>query len=94
MIENVLANFLGRVLPLTAAFWLSAGLVFAAGVLLNLRQGWKALIHIKTRTAQIAIYLRHVGLRLTIPREFSIPHDFATPLALAVFPSVYILLMC
>lgn len=77
VIENVLANFLGRVLPLTAAFWLSAGLVFAAGVLLNLWQGWKALIQIKIRPAQIAIFLILFGLSFSIQRGFAIYDDFA-----------------
>ena len=77
IVETILANFVGRVLPMTLAFWLCAALVFAAGLLLNLREGWRALIQIKFRPVQIAVFLLLFGVSFLISRGFAIYDDFA-----------------
>ena len=77
IIETILANFLGRVLPMTLAFWLCALLVFAAGLLLNLKDGWKSLIQINIRPLQITVFLLLFGLSFLISRGYAVYDDFA-----------------
>jgi len=77
IIETMLANYLGRVLPLSLAFWLCAILVFAAGLLLNLKEGWKSLVQIRIRPVQIAVFLLLFGISFLIQRGFAIYDDFA-----------------
>ena len=77
IIETILANFIGRVLPMTLAFWLCAVLVFAAGLLLNLKIGWKNLLKIKIRPVQMAVFLLLFGVSFLISRGFAIYDDFA-----------------
>ena len=77
IIETILANFIGRVLPMTLAFWMCAVLVFAAGLLLNLKNGWKNLLKIKVRPVQMAVFLLLFGVSFLISRGFAIYDDFA-----------------
>lgn len=77
VVENILANFLGRVLPLGAAFWLAAGIVFGIGLMLNWRQGWKELFSLPLHPWQIAVWLGLFGLSFAIQRGYAIYDDFA-----------------
>ncbi|MDX9865032.1 MAG: hypothetical protein RBT34_09525 [Anaerolineaceae bacterium] len=77
IIETILANFIGRVLPLPMAFWLCAVLVFVGGLLLNLKNGWKSLFQIKLYPVQLAVFLLLFGVSFLISRGFAIYDDFA-----------------
>lgn len=47
ILQTWLANLLARVLDLSLAFWLSSAILFLAGILFNLKKGWKSLFQLK-----------------------------------------------
>ncbi|MDR3575590.1 MAG: hypothetical protein P4L50_17155 [Anaerolineaceae bacterium] len=81
IIDNWLANILGQLLPVMSAFWLAAGLVFAAGLLVWLpfsKQKLRSLIQITISPWQWIALALMAGIFILIGRGLSLFDDYLT----------------
>ncbi len=81
IIENWLANILGQLLPVMTAFWLAAGLVFLAGILVWLplsRQKVRSLFQITISRWQWIALLVMGFVFISIGRGLSLFDDYLT----------------
>ncbi len=77
ILENLLANFLGRVLPFQASFWLSTILIFITGLLMNIKNGWRSLLNFRLQLFQLILFLGLFGIGYLIQRGYAIYDDYA-----------------
>ncbi len=96
ILENLLANFLGRVLPLQAAFWVSSFLIFMIGILLNIKKGWKSFFHFDLHPVQFLLFFGLFGIAYLIQRGYAIYDDYAhlptiSIMATGQIPPVFVL---
>lgn len=77
LLQNWLANFLSMVLPVPVGFWLSAGLVFAAGLGAVLRAGRSALVGLRLSVPQVFVFTLLIFFFFNIARGTAIFDDFA-----------------
>ena len=77
VIENLLANWLARLMPVAPDAWTAALIILAFGFALKIRQGWRNLIQIKLFPAQIILFVLILGTAVQIGRGMPIYDDFA-----------------
>lgn len=77
VIDTVLANMLGQVLPLPLAFWLAAVLVLLLGVALAWGKPWKDLLRIPFRPVQVLVLLVLTGVFSLAERGAPMFDDYA-----------------
>lgn len=75
--QNWLANLLSLALPVPVGFWLSAGLVFAAGLAAALRSGRSVLQGLRLSIPQMLVFGALIWIFFNIGRGTAIFDDFA-----------------
>lgn len=77
LVQNWLANLLAWVLPVPAAFWAAAIVVFAAGLGCGLRSGWRSLYRFPASPYPMLVMGLLVLVSFSIGRGMAIFDDFA-----------------
>ncbi len=77
VMENVLANWLARILPVNQAAWAAALLVLALGFVLVMRSGWRSALDIPIQPLQLLVFLAILWISFQIGRGMPINDDYA-----------------
>lgn len=77
VLETLAANLLGQALPTTAAFWLAAAVVFAAGLAANLGRPLKKWLAVPAQPGKWLLLAILIGVFYFIGRGLAIFDDFA-----------------
>lgn len=77
VLETLAANLLGQWLQPGLAFWLAAGLVFAAGLALMLPNGWRSLLAAPGTPGLWLAFIGLTGMAFLIGRGLAIFDDWA-----------------
>jgi hypothetical protein len=77
ILENLAANWIGQYLPMPAAFWVSAALVFLTGLATVKRQGWRSMLAVPILPGQWVAFGLLFLISLAITRGLGIFDDFA-----------------
>lgn len=77
VVENIIANLLGRFVAVPLAFWAAAVLVFLAGAVFRFSSGWRSYLQIPVRPWQWIFLIGTVYLFTEINRGLAIFDDYA-----------------